>query len=54
MTHSTPNYIVGYTAKDAKGRKEECVMLSPVEDPTKALEIEGYKDVKISSVKVNK
>lgn len=54
MTYSTPNYVIGYTAINARNQKEEGVVLSPIQDPTKALESEGCKSVKIASVKVNK
>ncbi len=54
MIQSTPNHVISYTAINAKGQKEEGTILSPVKNPTEAMERSGYRKIEILSAKVNK
>jgi len=54
MIYSTPNYVIGYTAINGKGQKEEGTILLPIQDCKEVMEGEGYRNVNILSSKVNK
>lgn len=54
MILETPNYIISYKALNAHSHHEEGTILSPVKDPTEAMDRSGYRKIEILSVKVNK